>query len=58
MTVLGPEDHVTDGPPEQVRRLGSCAREITGVQVRIVNEASEDVAPGEVGEIIIRPGMQ
>ncbi len=54
VTLLEPEDHVTDGPPAQVRRLASCGREIIGVQVRIVNEAGEDVAPGEVGEIIIR----
>jgi len=44
-----------DGTEEQRRRLGSCGREVSGVEVRVVNEESgEDVRPGEVGEIIAR----
>jgi len=44
-----------DGTEEQRRRLGSCGREVSGVEVRVVNEQTgEDVRPGEVGEIIAR----
>jgi hypothetical protein len=28
---------VADGPPEKVRRLLSCGREVIGVRVRVVN---------------------
>ncbi len=47
----GPRDGRTARAGAAVRLLRP---EITGVQVRIVNEAGEDVAPGEMGEIIIR----
>ena len=44
-----------EGSDEQVRRLASCGREISGVEVRVVDqETGEDVRPGEVGEIIAR----
>ncbi len=44
-----------DGSPEDNRRLGSCGREISGVEVRVVDEETgEDVKPGQVGEIIAR----
>jgi len=53
-TQLTPEDTVIDGPEHMVRRLSSCGREIPGVQVRVVHEDGSDVAPGEVGEIVMR----
>ena len=44
-----------DGTPEDTRRLASCGREISGVEVRIVDEETgEDVKPGQVGEIVAR----
>ena len=44
-----------DGSPEDTRRLGSCGKEISGVEVRVVDEQTgEDVKPGQVGEIIAR----
>ncbi len=44
-----------DGTDEQVRRLASCGREITGVEVRVVDQKTgDDVRPGEFGEIIAR----
>ncbi|AGL00063.1 long-chain-fatty-acid--CoA ligase [Desulfoscipio gibsoniae] len=52
LTSLAQEDHVAEGPPEKVRRLGSVGKEVLNTQVRVVNERGEDVAPGEVGEII------
>ncbi len=54
LTCLPPQQHVADGPPEKVRRLLSCGREIIGVRVRVVNERGEEVKPDEVGEIIAR----
>ena len=44
-----------DGTGEEVRRLASCGREISGVEVRVVDQKTgEDVRPGEFGEIIAR----
>jgi fatty-acyl-CoA synthase len=36
------------------RKLASCGRPIYGCEVRVVNEAGEDVGPGEAGEVIFR----
>jgi len=44
-----------NGDEKDIRRLVSCGREVSGVEVRVVNqETGADVAPGEVGEIIAR----
>lgn len=48
-TNLKPEDHA----PER-NKLRSCGKPNKGVEIRIVNENGEDVAQGEVGEIIMR----
>ncbi|MBX3634955.1 MAG: acyl-CoA synthetase [Rubrivivax sp.] len=45
-TMLAPED--------QLRKPGSCGRAVLNVQTRVVNDAMQDVAPGEVGEIVHR----
>jgi len=54
LTQLMPEDHVLDGPPEKMRRLESCGRELFGTEIRIVDENGNDCPPGGVGEIIGR----
>jgi len=54
LTVLRPEDHQPAGDERALRRLFSCGQEVPGCTVRVVNERGEDVAPGEVGEIIAR----
>ncbi len=54
LTMLAAADHVLDGPPEKVRRLESCGREIFGTEVRIVDEQGNPLPPGQVGEIIGR----
>ncbi|GAB4338888.1 MAG: fatty acid--CoA ligase [Candidatus Abyssubacteria bacterium] len=54
LCVLRPEDHVIEGTPEQLRRLGSAGREVFGTEVRVVNEDGNDVKPGEIGEVIGR----
>lgn len=46
-------DHRVEGTEVQLRRLQSTGREVFGVQVRVVDEAGKDVAPGEIGEIIV-----
>ena len=50
---LPKEDHDVLGSPEE-KILGSVGQPDIGVQARIVDEAGNDVAPGEVGEIIVR----
>jgi fatty-acyl-CoA synthase len=45
-TMLGPED--------QLRKPGSCGRPVLNVETRVVDEAMQDVKPGEVGEIVHR----
>jgi long-chain acyl-CoA synthetase len=54
LTVLRPEDHVVEGPPEKARRLKSVGREHYSPMVRVVREDGSEVAPGEVGEIVGR----
>jgi long-chain acyl-CoA synthetase len=56
LTALAPEDHQPEGDERAVRHLLSCGREVLGVTVRVVNGQGEEVAPGEVGEIIARGG--
>jgi fatty-acyl-CoA synthase len=45
-TILQPED--------QISRAGSAGRACLNVETRVVDAAGEDVAPGEVGEIVHR----
>jgi acyl-CoA synthetase (AMP-forming)/AMP-acid ligase II len=61
-TETGPEvsdlprkDHmVMDAPAKEQGVLASAGRPSIGVHVRIVDEKNKDVAPGKVGEIIVR----
>jgi long-chain acyl-CoA synthetase len=53
LTVLTADDHIiTDEKSE--RRLASCGKPVTGVDVRVVKEDGSEVRAGEVGEIIAR----
>ncbi len=54
LTGLDLNEHITEGTPEQVRRLASAGKEVVGVEVRVVNAEGEDVQPGEIGEVIAR----
>jgi acyl-CoA synthetase (AMP-forming)/AMP-acid ligase II len=51
VTVLDPQAHrlATSSRPEL---LGSCGRPALGVGLRVVDDEGEDVAPGEIGEIL------
>ncbi len=53
-TVLKPEDHILEGSEAQVARLASAGRAALDFEVRIVDKDGNDVAVGEVGEIIVR----
>ena len=57
LTILDVEDHVTDGPPEKVRRLASCGKSMPGVDVKVLNEKGEEVKPGEIGELTTKSDM-
>ena len=52
LSILNAEDHVLDGTPEQLKRLGSAGREVFGTEVRVVDENGNDVKPGQIGEVI------
>jgi len=55
LTAMTPGSLTFDGSAADIERMASCGREIPGVDVRVVNEATgEDVQPGEVGEIIAK----
>ncbi len=45
---------VLDKPPEAQRVLASCGKPVPGVQVRIVDKHKNDVALGDVGEIVVK----
>jgi len=50
ITLLEPKDH----DPANAKRLLSCGVCQTGVELRIVDDAGNDVATGKVGEIAVR----
>ena len=54
ITYLGPEDHIIDGTDIQTRRLASAGKPAMGVELKIVGDDGNEVAPGEVGEILLR----
>ncbi|MCX7314660.1 MAG: long-chain-fatty-acid--CoA ligase [Hyphomicrobiales bacterium] len=57
-TILHPHQHVLDGPPEWVRRLGSAGQEAHGYRVRVVRPDGSDCEPEEQGEIWVKgPGV-
>ncbi|MEY2994978.1 MAG: Long-chain-fatty-acid--CoA ligase [Pseudomonadota bacterium] len=41
-------------PEDQLRKPGSCGKAVINVETRVVNDDMQDVAPGEVGEIVHR----
>ena len=42
------------GPDDQLRKPGSCGRAVLNVETRVVDDAMQNVGPGEVGEIVHR----
>jgi len=53
-TALRPEDHVLEGSEAELARLASAGRPALDYELRIVDENGNDVAAGEVGEIVVR----
>jgi acyl-CoA synthetase (AMP-forming)/AMP-acid ligase II len=55
LTVLGPEDHRLDGTPAEVernlKRLVSIGRPLPDVEVKVVDDAGDELPRGEVGEL-------
>jgi acyl-CoA synthetase (AMP-forming)/AMP-acid ligase II len=56
--MLGPDDHVLRGSPEEVerklRRLGSIGRPLDDVEVRILDDDGVPLGVGKIGEIAIQ----
>jgi long-chain acyl-CoA synthetase len=50
ITYLPPEDH----GGHAVERLKSCGKPMAGVEIRILDAAGRELAPGEVGEVVTR----
>lgn len=50
--LVGEERLLGDGP--EAGRSRSCGRPILGNAIRILNPGGQDVAPGEVGEVVVR----
>ena len=53
-TYLRPEDHVLDGSERMVARLRSAGRVSPDFELRVVDNADQDVQTGEVGEVLVR----
>jgi long-chain acyl-CoA synthetase len=50
---LKKEDYSVAGDLENVKHLSSVGRPYTMVQVKVVNQEGKEVAPGELGELIV-----
>lgn len=53
-TFLVAGDHVPNGTQQQQQRLQSAGREAVGAEVRIVDGDGNEVANGDVGEILVK----
>jgi len=54
VTYLAPEDHVINGSEAESRRLSSAGKPALGVAVKVVRDTGSEIAPGEIGEILIQ----
>lgn len=53
-SLLRKEHHVVDGNEEEVQRLASIGRELTNIEIKILDENGRDCKPGALGEIVIK----
>ncbi|MFH1625763.1 MAG: AMP-binding protein [Pseudomonadota bacterium] len=51
---LKPEEVVTEGSPEELKRSQSCGRETINVDIRVVDDQGEELPPGALGEVIMK----
>jgi len=54
MTFLHEEDHSLDESAPYMRKLMSVGKEAIGTEVRVVDESGREIAPHQVGEIVVR----
>ena len=54
LTLLYPDEHLTDGPEHVTARLRSCGRPIAAHRIVVRSADGQDLPHGEVGEICIR----
>ena len=58
ITTLSPEDHVISGTEEErekkLKRLSSIGKPMPDVEMKVVDEAGNELPPGEIGEIVAR----
>ncbi|MFQ5998699.1 MAG: long-chain fatty acid--CoA ligase, partial [Candidatus Bathyarchaeia archaeon] len=54
ISYLGKERHVLNGTEQEIRRLSSAGVARTDVEVKVVDPHDKELAPGEVGEIVVR----
>jgi acyl-CoA synthetase (AMP-forming)/AMP-acid ligase II len=54
ISYLRKEEHLLEGTAEQIKRLTSAGIPRTDVEVRIVDSEDREIAPGEMGEIVLR----
>ena len=58
LTVLGPDDHKLNGPPEEVernlKRLTSVGRPLPDVEVQVRDDDNAEMPANEIGEVVIR----
>jgi long-chain acyl-CoA synthetase len=52
--ILRPEDHDPSLPEAKLARLKSCGREHSNHELAVVGPDDRELAPGEVGEIVLR----
>lgn len=57
ITYLPHRDHVRDGDAEQMKRLASAGIARTDVEVRIHDQGDNEVASGEMGEVVTRSDL-
>jgi len=57
ITYLPHRDHVLEGTPEQMKRLGSVGIQRTDVEVRIFDAEDKELPPSEMGEIVTRSDL-
>ncbi len=53
-TSLPKEEHIAGDDYVKLRRLASAGREVTGIRVRVVDDADRDLPAGQMGEIVVR----
>ena len=57
ITYLPHRAHLLEGTAEQMKRLSSAGFARTDVEVRIVDKEDNEVAPGEIGEVVTRSDL-